>query len=210
MTDSKTTIKVLLYEHNNEANALLRSDYNSLGTSLLRYLNFIDSEPLIKSFIDDCLREHLPEGFDADAEVTEVSKNYEAIFSFPPKYEAECAVVYLILKRIVERDLAQSVALIHPYGNGSRKYNDMTSGFLDEVARRLVNGIGRAITVEGIKSGLNANVTQTQINNFNNSGAAAAAQSSDHTSTNINQSSGIGGDELASIFASLEGSLSEL
>ena len=208
MTDKKTTLKVLLYEHNSEANALLGADYYSLGPALERYLKFIDSEPLIKSFVDNCVQNHLPEGFDADAEVTEVSESYGTIFTFPPKYESECAVVYLILKRIAERDLPQSVALLHPYGNGSKKFNDMASGFLESVARRLVNGVGRAITVEAIRSGMDANVTQ--INNFNNTGAVIAAQTTDNASTTINQTNGIGGEELDGIFSALEDSLLEL
>lgn len=36
MTDKKTTLKVLLYEHNSEANALLGADYYSLGPALER------------------------------------------------------------------------------------------------------------------------------------------------------------------------------
>ena len=63
MTDKKTTLKVLLYEHNSEANALLRSDYYSLGPALERYLNFVDSNPLTRAFVDDCVQNHLPEGF---------------------------------------------------------------------------------------------------------------------------------------------------
>ncbi len=113
MNDNCTSIKVLLYEHNNEANALLRSDYWSLGTALTRYLNYIDGEPLIKSFVDDCVQNHLPAGFDAGAEVDEVKKDYHGIFTFPPDYKGECAVTYLILKNIVERNLSGADSILY-------------------------------------------------------------------------------------------------
>lgn len=208
MTDKKTTLKVLLYEHNSEANALLRSDYYSLGPALERYLNFIDNNPLTKAFVDDCVQNHLPEGFDAAAEVDEVKGDFGTIFSFPPGFESECAVVYLVLKDIVARDLSGCDAILYRYGNGSKKLNDMASGFLDSVARRLVNGVVRAITVEAIKNGMDANVNQT--NYFFGSGAAIATQTTDNASTTINQTNGIGGEELESILSALKESLSEL
>lgn len=208
MSDKKTTLKVLLYEHNSEANALLRSDYYSLGPALERYLNFIDDDPLTKAFVDDCVKNHLPEGFDAATEVDEVKGSFGTIFSFPPGFESECAVVYLVLKDIVARDLSRCDSILHPYGSGSKKLNDMASGFLDSVARRLVIGVARAITVEAIKNGMDASVTQ--INNFNNSGAAIATQTADNASTTINQTNGIGGEELEGIFSALKESLSEL
>ena len=50
----------------------------------------------------------------------------------------------------------------------------MAEGFLNDVARRLVNGVNQAITLKGIELGLDESVTQ--VNNFGNSGAAIASQ----------------------------------
>ena len=36
MNDSKTTLRKLLFEHNSEANALLRANYNELETAITR------------------------------------------------------------------------------------------------------------------------------------------------------------------------------
>lgn len=47
MNTSKTTLKKLLYEHNIEANALLRAKYRDLETAITKYLNFIESTPAI-------------------------------------------------------------------------------------------------------------------------------------------------------------------
>ena len=55
MNSSKITLKKLLYEHNTEANALLRASYSELETAITRYLNFIEDSPLIKDFIEDAV-----------------------------------------------------------------------------------------------------------------------------------------------------------
>lgn len=76
MNNSKITLKKLLYEHNTEANALLRASYSELETAITRYLKFIEDRPLIKDFIEDAVANHTPEGFDASAIVQSVSKTF--------------------------------------------------------------------------------------------------------------------------------------
>ncbi len=96
MTDEITFFKVLLYKHANEANALLRANYDGLETAIVRYLSFIDKEPLIQAFICDCVQEHLPAGFSPTSAVDQVCAEYGTTFAFPPSLEGECGVVYLI------------------------------------------------------------------------------------------------------------------
>lgn len=103
MNSSKITLKKLLYEHNTEANALLRASYSELETAITRYLNFIEDSPLIKDFIEDAVANHTPEGFDASTVVRSVSINvYSKFGPFPPDYKGETAVVYLLLHALVE------------------------------------------------------------------------------------------------------------
>lgn len=75
MTDEITFFKVLLYKHANEANALLRANYDGLETAIVRYLSFIDKEPLIQAFICDCVQEHLPRGLIQLARLTKSARN---------------------------------------------------------------------------------------------------------------------------------------
>lgn len=63
MNTSKTTLKKLLYEHNIEANALLRVKYRDLETAITKYLNFIENTPAIQSFLEEVLDKHMPENF---------------------------------------------------------------------------------------------------------------------------------------------------
>ena len=124
------------------------------------------------------------------------------------RIEGESAETYLVLKAIVDRKLCQSFHLLLGYAHGSRKYDDMAEGFLNDVARRLVNGVNQAITLKGIELGLDESVTQ--VNNFGNSGAAIASQTTNGSSTTINQSNGIDVNALNDIIGKLESSLHEL
>ena len=208
MDSEKIELRKLLFKHSSEASNLLKSDYYGLGTALTRYLNFIDGQPVIRAFIEDCLANYLPEGFDANAELNEVTSDPYTIFEFPPSCEGECAITYLVLKVIVERGLCQSLNLLLGYAHGSKKYDDMVEGFVNDVARRLVNGVNQAITLKGIELGLDESVTQ--VNHFSNSGAAIASQTANGSSTTINQTNGIDADALNVIIGKLEDSLTGL
>ena len=84
MDSEKIELRKLLFKHSSEASNILKSDYCGLSTALTRYLNFIDGQPVIRAFVEDCLANYLPEGFDAYAEVSEVTSDPYAIFEFPP------------------------------------------------------------------------------------------------------------------------------
>lgn len=208
MDTEKIELRKLLFKHSAEASNLLRSGYNDLSTALTRYLNFIDGQLVTRTFIEDCVANHLPASFDENTEIDEVNSAPYTIFEFPPSCEGECAVTYLILKTIVDRNLCQSTNLLLGYAHGSTKYDDMAEGFLNDVARRLVNGVNQAITLKGIELGLDESVTQ--VNNFGNSGAAIASQTVGGSSTTINQSNGVDANALNNIIGKLESSLSEL
>lgn len=208
MDSEKIELRKLLFKHSAKASNLLRSDYNSLNTALTRYLNFIDGQPVTRTFIEDCLANHLPSGFDENAEIDEVISDPYTIFDFPPSCEGESAVTYLVLKAIVDRNLCQSFHLLLGYAHGSNKFDNMAEGFLNDVARRLVNGVNQAITLKGIELGLDESMTQ--VNNFGNSGAAIASQTTNGSSTTINQSNGIDVNALNDIIGELESSLHEL
>lgn len=197
MDSKKIELRKLLFRHNSEANNLLRSDYNNLGTALIRYLNFIDNQPITKAFVKDCVSNYLPDDFDVDTELNEVISSPRSIFVFPPSCEGECAAVYLILKALVDKGSFQSMNLLLGYAHGSKRYDDMVEGFVDDVARRLVNGVSQAITLKGIELGLDESVTQ--VNHFGNSGAAIASQTMGGSNTNISQINGIDRDVFNAI-----------
>ena len=209
MNDSKTTLKKLLFEHNSEANALLHANYNELETAITRYLRFIEGEPIIKAFIDDIVANHTPDGFDANEMLGSASRNgHSALGPFPPEYKSESAVVYLLLKAMVDEHACNGSFLVYGYAHGSKKFDDMAKNFLEEVARRLVAGVNRTLTLEGIEMGLDSNVSQ--FNYFGNHGGAVAAMATDNASVTANQTNGATAEELKTILEDLKKSASEL
>ena len=209
MDDSKTTLKELLFKHNSEANALLHANYNELETAITRYLRFIEGRPIIKAFIDDIVANHTPDGFDAIEMLESASRSgHSALGPFPPEYKSESAVVYLLLEAMVDEHACNGGFLLHGYAHGSRKFDDMAKNFLEEVARRLVAGVNRTLTLEGIELGLDSNVSQ--FNYFGNHGGAIAAMATDNASVTANQMNGATAEELKTILEDLKKSTGEL
>lgn len=209
MNDSKTTLKKLLFEHNSEANALLHANYNELETAITRYLRFIEGESITKAFIDDIVANHTPDGFDAIEMLGSASRNgHSALGPFPPEYKSESAVVYLLLKAIVDQHACNGSFLVYGYAHGSKKFDDMATNFLEEVARRLVTGVNRTLTLKGIEMGLDSNASQ--FNYFGNHGGAVAAMATDNASVTANQTNGATTEELKTILEDLKKSTSEL
>lgn len=209
MDDSKTTLKKLLFEHNSEANALLHANYNELETAITRYLRFIEGRPIIKAFIDDIVANHTPDGFDAIEMLESASRSgHSALGPFPPEYKSESAVVYLLLEAMADEHACNGGFLLYGYAHGSRKFDDMAKNFLEEVARRLVAGVNRTLTLEGIEMGLDSNVSQ--FNYFGNHGGAIAAMATDNASVTANQMNGATAEELKTILEDLKKSTGEL
>lgn len=207
MNSDKITLKKLLYEHNAEANALLRASYSELETAITRYLNFIDNSPLIKAYIDDTVCNHTPEGFDASAAVRSVAQNVYSTFGpFPPDYKEESAVVYLILHAMVEDRACGGGLMLAGYSHGSKRFDDWAKNFLEDVARRLIAGVVRLLTLEGIEMGLDSNASQ--INYFGNKGDAVAAMAMDNAMVTVNQTDAALKEELDKILDDLRNSVS--
>jgi hypothetical protein len=75
--------------------------YLDLDDTSARFLAYIEGEEVIKSFLADCVQNHLPADFDAEAEIDEVAKDIGTIFgNFAHDYKGETAEVYLIIKTL--------------------------------------------------------------------------------------------------------------
>lgn len=209
MNSSKITLKKLLYEHNTEANALLRASYSELETAITRYLIFIEDSPIIKDFIEDAVSNNTPEGFDASAVVRSVSTHaYSKFGPFPTDYKGETAVVYLLLHALVDEHACNRDLLLMGYSYGSKRFDDWTKNFLEDVARRLIAGVIRMLTLKGIEMGLDSNASQ--INYFGNKGGAVAALAMDNAMVTVKQVDGAPKEELDKILDELRSSVSGL
>lgn len=208
MNDSKTALKKLLYEHNVEANALLKAKYRELETAIMKYLNFIEGTPTIWGFLKETLDKHTPEDFNASEEIKEVGTGRATFGPFPPDYKGESAVAYLILKTMVSEHACNSGCMLYAYAGDSRNLNDKAEAFLEDVARRLISGVNRMLTLEGIEMGLDSNVSQ--VNYFGNQGGAMASMATDSSSITVTQTNDAAADELKTIMKRLKESASTL
>ena len=152
---------------------------------------------------------HTPDGFDAIEKLGNASRNgRSALGPFPPEYKSESAVVYLLLRAMVDEHACNGSFLPYGYARGSKKFDDAAKNFLEEVARRLVAGVNRTLALEGIEMGLDSNVSQ--FNYFRNHGGAVAAMATDDASITANQTNGATAEELKTILEALKKSTSEL
>lgn len=210
MSDSNTTLKKLLFNYHAEANALLRADYNGADYAITRFIAYVEGEQVIKAFLDDCVRNHVPEGFEADKEVQAVSQPNTVFGNFGPDYLCECGEVYLILKSIESNGGVWRGQLLYSYGGGSTKYNDMLKGFMDSVARRLVDGIDRYLTDLGIERGLSDTTYNQQNITAGDHSNIAVSQASDGSTASVTQSNGVDAAELGKLLGDLETSFNDL
>lgn len=160
----KITLRKTLYLFNQESNMLFRSNWNDSPTPFRRFIERIESQPVIKVYLDECVASHTPDGFDAASEVDTVANDYGAVFGpFSTDPEEESAQVYLILKELIEQDVRGNSLVF--YGYASKKFADMYKAFLDRVARRLIANIECHLNMIGIEMGLDSADGVT--NNFN-------------------------------------------
>lgn len=192
MTD-KTAFKKTLYRFNHEANILLRSNWEESPAPYERFLTRIEAEPDIKAYLDDCVDNHTPEGFDAGEGVREVAGQPGVTFTnFSTIPEEESAEVYLILKELIAQDIHGRSYFYYTFANGN-KYPDMYKGFLDKVVRRLIANITEHLTMIGIEMGLDGGDSVT--NNIGSVHNLQMNQATGNSTINATQNNGI--DESA-------------
>lgn len=213
MTDRNATLKKLLFGYHAEANTMLRAGYYDVDDAIGRFIAYIESEKVIRDYLEDCVENYVPEGFDAKKIVEEVSSQYGMTFAhFSPDYRGESGEVYLILKAILGEDGVTKENLLLGYMNGSKKYDDMVKNFMNKVVRKLVDGIDRYLTELGIEKGLSdANYFQWQQNvSTGDNSNVALGQSSNNSTVDVRQTNGINGQELDQLLGRLEDAFADL
>ena len=200
MTD-KLNFKMTLFLYNQEANRLLRSDWDESPLPFKRFLEHVESQPEIKAYLDDCVTEHTPAGFDAIAEVDEVSSDMGATCGpFSTVSKEESAQVYLILKELVARNIDGNSAFYYGHGHG-KKFSDMYKGFLDKVAWRLISNITSYLSMKGIEMGLDER--QNVTNNIGDVNSLQINQASHGATIYSAQTNGLCSEELHGLLDAL-------
>lgn len=203
MTDSKNLQKTLFTFHH-EASVLLRSGWSDSPRPIERFLSIIESDEMISAYLEDCIDNHTPRGFNVSEEFDAVSRQMGSTFGpFSVVPEEESAQVYLILKELVERNIQGHSMLFYGYANGSKKYADMYKGFLDGVAQRLISNVEGYLRLAGIEMGM-GNSGGHVTTNFNGPvGSAQLNQPSGEAVVYATQNNGINARELNEILDSV-------
>ena len=184
MTD-KTAFKKTLYRFNHEANILLRSNWDESPAPFKRFLDRIEAEPDVKAYLDDCVDNHTPEGFNAEEDVREVAGDLgTTLINFSTIPKEESAEVYLILKEMIAQNISGRSYFYYTFASGN-KFADMYKGFLDKVVRRLIANITEHLTMIGIEMGLDSGDSVT--NNFGSVHNLQMNQATDNSTINATQ-----------------------
>ena len=153
MTD-KTAFKKTLFLFKHESNTLLRSNWEESPMPFKRFLDRIEGEAVIKEYLDDCVANHTPEGFNATKDVKAVANDFGTTFvNFSTIPEEESAEVYLILKEAIAQNIQGHSDFYYGFAHGN-KFVDMYKGFLNKVVRRLIANITEHLIMIGIEMGL--------------------------------------------------------
>lgn len=135
---NKKEIKQISRNFRTIANRTLNSDFDTFDNNLKRFINYIESIPIIMDYITSCIKNGGTYSIEKDVE--EVSTGYgRYIFESPLDEESEVSYTYQVLKCITEKDLTFRTYTI-PYSS-SNKYQDKVKGFNDKFILPLINSI---------------------------------------------------------------------
>ena len=151
---NRTELRKIQYDFNSISNRLLQADFNDYLDVLGKYLNFLETTPIIYDYIVGCGTCDQ----DLDQDIKEVSTSYgRFIFSVGDSDEEEVRNVYAILHYIVEKKIEIHYGIAMGYST-SNKYQDKVKGFNDRFVMILIRHIERYLTKVGIDMGLDDKV----------------------------------------------------
>lgn len=187
MTD-RTELKQVIYDYHCQASRLMRATPDSFKVDLMKFLGYIENTSIINDYVQRCVSNDLPEGYDADAELDEVQNDSHAKFGpFGGSDEEEVAEIYLILCAMRKQGVTGQSMVFYSYSGGSKKFRDWLKGFLDSVAYILVEHIDGFLTKAGIAMGIDETPSQQfHISGSRNTQINAASFGSSVTATQNN------------------------
>jgi len=164
MEITKVELKILMKEFMTASSRVLRADYVIYDSELRRFINFLESKPVILNFIKLCGE---PD-FNVKEEVEEVAASYgNKIFSLGDSDENEVANIFAVTKYLALNSYSGTSCVYYGYSS-SRKYQEKVECFGDKFLRILISHIENYLTKIGIKMGVDEKTTiQFNIENSN-------------------------------------------
>lgn len=198
---NRNELRKIQYDFNSFSNRLLQADYNDYTGVLGKFLNYIDSTPIIIDYIKGC-------GdcdWDIATEVQEVQASYgRLILSTGDTEDEEVRNVYAVLSYLVETNNSVYHALAYGYSH-SKGYQDKIKGFNDRFVMVLIRHIERYLTKIGIDMGLDDKIVY---NVTVENGQAIIA--TDNATVNATNQVGVDVNELKKLIAEVQAAASSL
>lgn len=152
---NKKELRKILYDFNSYSNRLMQANFHDYTDVLGKFLNYIDSVPLIKDYIVECGDCDM----DIASEVKEVRTSCgRKIFSIGNTENEEVRNISAILHYLIENNapIYRSVAMGYSF---SKDYQDKIKEFNDRFVMVLIRHIESYLTKVGIDMGIDENIT---------------------------------------------------
>lgn len=164
MEITKVDLKILIKEFLTASNRVLRAGYEMYPEELLKFTKFLESKPLIWSYIVSCGE---PE-FNVAKEVEEVNNSFgRNIFSLGSTNEKEVANIYAVIKYLADTNYNGRGYLFYGYSS-SKQYQEKVNGFGNDYIRIMITHIESYLSTLGIRMGVDSKMTiNLEINDSN-------------------------------------------
>lgn len=152
---NRNELRKIQYDFNSFSNHLLQADYQDYMDVLKKFLNFVNSTPIILDYIADCGQCD----WNLEDEVQSVQSSYGSmVFAIGDTEEKEVRNVYAVLQYLAEKSIEVHYGIGMGYSS-SNKYQDKIKGFNDRFVMVLIRHIERYLTKVGIDMGLDDKIT---------------------------------------------------
>ena len=198
---NKNELKKIQYDFNSFSNRLLQANYEDYTDVLGKFLNYIDSIPIIIDYIKDCGECD----WNITDKVNEVECSYgRLIFPIGDIENEEVRNVYAILHYLVDTNNAVYYGVAMGYSH-SKVYQDKIKGFNERFVMVLIRHVERYLTKVGIDMGLDDKVIYNV--NVKNGQAIIATDNATVTATN---NVGMDTNELSKLLEGVRAASSDL
>lgn len=147
---NRKELRKIQYDFNSCSNRLLQSNYENYAGVLRKFVNYIDSTPIISDYIHDCGSCE----WDLEYEIQEVQGSYgRLIFSLGETDSEEIRNVYAVLRYLVENNSSVYRGVAMGYSSSS-KWQDKIKGFNERFVMVLIRHVESYLTKIGIDMGI--------------------------------------------------------
>lgn len=198
---NRKDLRKIQYDFNSFANRLLQADFQDYTGVLGKFLNYIDSTPIIIDFIKGCGECD----WNLADEVNDVQASYGGmIFGTGDTEEEEIRNVYAVLHYLSDNNNSVYRGVAMGYSH-SKNYQDKIKGFNDRFVMVLIRHIERYLTKVGIDMGIDEKITY---NVTVENGQAIIA--TDGSTVNATNQVDTDGSELAKLIAAVQAATDSL